>query len=130
MSATRPDEGRGDSPRTRPDEQRAQFQAVGLDPGTGGPAPSQPTDPFDGSQASGDVSERECTQWRVWEEWRTAADERVCPECAPLHGAWFVKFSGPQPPLHGNCRCTRVEVWWECVSRAPAGGGGAAGSQR
>lgn len=38
----------------------------------------------------------------------TAADERVCPICAPWHG-----FSAPAdefpssliPPLHGNCRC-------------------------
>ena len=46
----------------------------------------------------------------------TAADERVCPICAPLHGRTaditFAKFSHPTtgeffptPPLHPRCRC-------------------------
>lgn len=50
------------------------------------------------------------THWRYY----TAADERVCPQCGPLHGQVIAKtasgFDVPRggrmyPPLHPNCRC-------------------------
>ncbi|MGC4107242.1 MAG: hypothetical protein QM753_13040 [Thermomicrobiales bacterium] len=45
------------------------------------------------------------------EGWRTASDERVCPECGPLDEmTWEDGAGGPQPPLHGNCRCWRGVV--------------------
>ena len=40
--------------------------------------------------------------------WYTAADERVCPLCAPLHGqVTSVRgdFGGQTPPIHPRCRC-------------------------
>lgn len=45
--------------------------------------------------------------------WVTAADERVCPTCGPLHGVTVpltqrFEFKGEKawsPPLHVNCRC-------------------------
>lgn len=43
--------------------------------------------------------------------WYTAADERVCPLCAPLHGVtedvWGAEYPDG-PPVHGNCRCGLV----------------------
>lgn len=54
----------------------------------------------------------------VFERWQTAADERVCPECGPLHGmVWEAEQGGPQPPLHVNCRCQRVVAWTEWRTR-------------
>lgn len=91
MSATRPD-----SDATRPDV--ARYQSV--------------------EDGGGGAGTRPCTQWVVWEEWQTAEDERTCPQCRPLDGAWWRQGDGPQPPLHVNCRCRREVVWWECVSRA------------
>lgn len=45
-------------------------------------------------------------QWFVW---RTAADERTCPECGALDGqTWPEDRPGPEPPLHVNCRCRVV----------------------
>ena len=41
-------------------------------------------------------------------QWQTAADERVCPICGPLHGKQAQKgqrFNGLFPPAHPNCRC-------------------------
>lgn len=42
-----------------------------------------------------------------WLTWITAADDRVCPLCAPLHLRryrpwWFL----PEMPRHVGCRCT------------------------
>ncbi len=42
--------------------------------------------------------------------WKTAADDRVCPICAPLDEApepsWPADFQdGEHPPAHVNCRC-------------------------
>lgn len=53
-------------------------------------------------------------RWReaypvIFEIWRTTADERVCPVCGPLAGLEFRAGEGPQPPLHLNCRCQRVQ---------------------
>jgi hypothetical protein len=47
---------------------------------------------------------------KVEQRWETAADEKVCPICAPLHNqpreVWEAEF--PQgPPAHGRCRCRR-----------------------
>jgi hypothetical protein len=52
-----------------------------------------------------------------WTRWVTASDERTCPACAPLHGMIWREGEGPQPPLHGNCRCTRVGAFVEVASR-------------
>lgn len=50
----------------------------------------------------------------TFEQWRTAADERVCPECGPLDGmVWEEGAGGPYPPLHVNCRCDRAIAWTE-----------------
>jgi len=43
------------------------------------------------------------------DEWKfyTALDERVCPQCGPLHGNVFdIKDLEFKPPVHPNCRCT------------------------
>jgi len=52
-----------------------------------------------------------------WTRWVTASDERTCPVCAPLEGQIWRDHDGPQPPLHGNCRCTRVHAFTEVTSR-------------
>src|SRR5688572_15224601 len=44
----------------------------------------------------------------VWTRWQTRADERVCPECGPLDWLVWEDGDGPRPPLHVNCRCTRI----------------------
>ena len=51
------------------------------------------------------------TEW----EWRTAADERVCPVCGPLNmkqRKFDEAFEGSimQPPAHPRCRCWCVAV--------------------
>lgn len=82
---------------------------IGFDPGGSGASAS-------GGNASGTSSVEsplvDLVEIRI-EQWRTASDERVCPECGPL--AWYVwqEGSGPYPPLHINCRCVRVYVWSE-----------------
>jgi SPP1 gp7 family putative phage head morphogenesis protein len=53
----------------------------------------------------------------VWTRWITASDERTCPECAPLEGTLWREGEGPEPPLHGNCRCVRVTAFVEVGSR-------------
>ena len=52
-----------------------------------------------------------------WSRWVTANDERTCPECAPLDGATWPLDEGPQPPLHANCRCERVDAFVTYASR-------------
>jgi len=49
----------------------------------------------------------------VWTRWRTAEDERVCPECGPLDGAAWPQDEGPTPPLHDRCRCGREFAFTE-----------------
>ena len=44
----------------------------------------------------------------VYEEWRSALDERMCWDCGALAGRVFRADLGPHPPLHPNCRCARV----------------------
>jgi hypothetical protein len=53
----------------------------------------------------------------AWERWETAADERVCPECGPLHGMAWPEGEGEAPPAHVNCRCTRVHAFTEWRTR-------------
>lgn len=56
--------------------------------------------------------------------WRTVGDDRVCPICIPLEGmtapvndpAW----TALEPPIHANCRCTRLPVWGEGKTIQPA----------
>ena len=46
--------------------------------------------------------------------WRTSADARVCPICAPLDGspADVYSFVSPEgPPAHPNCRCWLDYSW-------------------
>ena len=52
----------------------------------------------------------------VWTRWRTAEDERVCPECGPLDGIAWPIDEGPQPPLHNHCRCVRETAFVEWVT--------------
>lgn len=49
-----------------------------------------------------------------WYRWLTAADERTCPECAPLHGReWPEDHPHAAPPLHVNCRCRIIAAFVE-----------------
>lgn len=54
----------------------------------------------------------------VWTRWRTAEDERVCPECAPLDGLVWPEGDGPAPPVHPSCRCDRTYAFTEWRTRA------------
>ena len=53
----------------------------------------------------------------VHERWATGADERVCPECGPLHGMVWPEGEGAVPPLHVNCRCRREQAYVEWRTR-------------
>lgn len=53
----------------------------------------------------------------VWLRWITAADERTCPQCAPLEGTLWREGDGPEPPLHAHCRCVKVVAWVEVGMR-------------
>lgn len=53
----------------------------------------------------------------IWTRWRTAEDERVCPECGPLDGQAWPAGEGPEPPLHNHCRCERGFAYVEWSSR-------------
>jgi hypothetical protein len=72
--------------------------------------------------AEGNLLAWEATQVVGWKVWQTARDERVCPQCGPLHGtrvplrgSWLsadvvtgggiVFTSVSTPPRHPNCRC-------------------------
>lgn len=54
---------------------------------------------------------------QVWTRWRTAEDERVCPECGPLDGLAWPDGEGPSPPLHNHCRCAREFAFVELSAR-------------
>ena len=106
-----PPGSRGDA--TRPGSDSARYASVDI--GGSPPPPDQGVAkplPVDGSGPEGDP--RPCAYVITYEEWATAGDERVCPECGPLDGAWFEVGTGPQPPLHDHCRCYRFVVWWDC----------------
>jgi hypothetical protein len=105
-------ESRGDVTRAGSDS--ARYESIDVGGGSSPPpqqgAKQQPAQ--DGSGPEGDP--RPCAYVVTYEQWATAEDERVCPECAPLDGAWFQVGFGPQPPLHDHCRCYRFVVWWDC----------------
>jgi SPP1 gp7 family putative phage head morphogenesis protein len=45
--------------------------------------------------------------------WQTAMDERVCPQCGPMHNTTDVvggDFEGMGPPRHPGCRCWLIPV--------------------
>ena len=56
------------------------------------------------------------TKWKFY----TSLDERVCPECAPLHGKVFdiddLEF---KPPVHPNCRCTVLTTVGDSDTKNP-----------
>ena len=79
-----------------------------LDPWRDDPAPP----PAEGFWAWVAVATQEVTPV-VWTRWRTAADERVCPECGPLDGLAWEEGAGVSPPLHVNCRCVRAYAFTE-----------------
>jgi hypothetical protein len=54
---------------------------------------------------------------QIWTRWRTAEDERVCPECGPLDGQAWPSGEGPEPPLHNHCRCVREYAFVELGTR-------------
>jgi len=56
----------------------------------------------------------------VYEQFITRADERVCAICGPLHGKIYAAGTGPQPPLHPNCRCKRIYHHTETGYTPPA----------
>ena len=96
------------------------------DGGSGSRPPSESPPPGDvaegpgggdggGAAAPPPIDTRVCVWTWVWEEWRTAG-RNACPKCAPYVGEWFREDQGPWPPLHPNCDCYRVAVYWECYS--------------
>lgn len=46
----------------------------------------------------------------VIEEWVAEMDAATCNRCRAMHGKEFKQGTGPEPPLHPNCRCKRVYV--------------------
>jgi hypothetical protein len=76
---------------------------IGLDAGDGGGGRGglSPAD------LAAVVRGQEIAGGEVMTRWRTAEDERVCPECGPLDGQVWPEGEGPIPPLHNHCRCTR-----------------------
>jgi len=49
--------------------------------------------------------------WVDGYQWMTFPDGPwPCAQCAPLHGRFIPKGSGPIPPLHPRCRCSLVVV--------------------
>ncbi len=63
-----------------------------------------------------------------YEQWQTAKDDTVCytsfvgapSGCAGLDGQFFPLNSGPRPPLHVNCRCSRVAAAEQDVTQYKA----------
>jgi predicted nucleic acid-binding Zn ribbon protein len=75
-------------------------------------------------QQTADVVLRRAEHLRVaiptlWTRWETSGDDRVCPICGPYAGRVWRADEGPQPPLHPNCRCQRVDafVTWQLRER-------------
>jgi hypothetical protein len=54
----------------------------------------------------------------VWTRWTTAGDEKVCPVCGPYAGRAWPAGEGPGPPLHPNCRCSRVYAFTTWQTRS------------
>ena len=55
------------------------------------------------------LAKEEKAQWLIW---ITAADDRVCPICAPRHMMRYrpTQFL-PDLPAHNGCRCTWTVTW-------------------
>lgn len=53
------------------------------------------------------TTELEPTVKKITRLWYTKEDERVCPQCSPLHEK-EIGDGGQQPPLHPNCRCEEM----------------------
>jgi hypothetical protein len=87
---------------------------IGFDGGGAGPEPVPPEPVGDGTDTI-TWPEVEAIPLIpiVWTSWHTTEDERVCPECGPLDGLTWEATDGPMPPLHVNCRCTRVYAFTE-----------------
>ncbi len=60
---------------------------------------------------------RRALEAEIWTRWETASDESVCPICGPYAGHVWKRDDGPQPPLHPNCRCTRVYAFTTWTAR-------------
>lgn len=43
-------------------------------------------------------------------EFKTAVDDRVCPECAALDGKQYEFGKGQRPPIHPRCRCSVLPI--------------------
>jgi hypothetical protein len=43
-----------------------------------------------------------------YEQWQTAEQDSVCPQCSELNEQYFGINEGPRPPLHINCICARL----------------------
>ncbi len=52
-----------------------------------------------------------------YEQWQTARDDALCDACSELDGQFFPLNSGPRPPLHVNCRCSRAPAAEQDVSQ-------------
>ena len=44
-------------------------------------------------------------------EWYTTQDDRLCPQCAPLHGRKYKFGEVSPPPLHARCRCVALPTF-------------------
>jgi hypothetical protein len=70
-------------------------------------------DAVQAGRMAGGMQEQRATNAQIVKTWRTAADERVCPQCGPLHGV-TVGIGSPfpggvmAPRLHSHCRCWMV----------------------
>ena len=52
----------------------------------------------------------------TWIKWNAILDERVCDECASLHGKSYRVSTAPELPRHPNCRCFfEVDVKKEAI---------------
>lgn len=74
-------------------------------------------DPDDRAEVVVETTTRPVLVLATVQRWVTAADERTCPVCAPLHGQLFRNDEGPTPPLHRSCRCRRVVISVDVTTR-------------
>ena len=54
----------------------------------------------------------------IYELYLSMADHAVCNECLSHHARVYPRGSGPQPPLHPGCRCSR-EFYYTSQSDEP-----------
>ena len=97
----------GESRRIQPRRHTSSREPVGI----------QDFSPVDRAEIRVDTGQRPVLIVTYRSRWVTAADERTCPVCAPLHGQVFPEGEGPMPPLHRSCRCQRVDAGAEVTSR-------------